>query len=176
MRSLLMAAAMLLLACGRPLSTTSTDLLAPADLSSAADLVSIVADLAACGDGCASADFVVRNVTLGCPFPVLGGVVCNQGSVAAATVAAFYYSHEADGLPLPSFDPSRSTLLCTAQIGTLAPGVCVSASCAPGLPMSNSPTGDYWLRVNDNGQSFPLAAECCADDDVGGTWIDCTLP
>jgi hypothetical protein len=177
MRTLALAAP-LLLACACSPDSVPDDLapvddLAPADVAAPIDLAA-ARDLAGCGPGCAAADFVARSAAVTCPSQ-LQGMVCNQGAAAASTTAAFYYS--AGGSPLPTFDRAKAMLLCTIPVATLAPGACSTTGCAPPAGFTGIfPTGDYWVRVNDDGQSFPLAPECCTGDDVAGTFVDCTLP
>ncbi|HZS37840.1 MAG TPA: hypothetical protein VFF06_13475 [Polyangia bacterium] len=168
------------LACGCSSGSALDDLAAPDDLGAPADAAAApdlarAADLAGCGPACGTADFVASGVTLTCPSQ-LRGTICNQGSAAASTVAAFYYS-QSGGPPLPAFDRAQATLICTIAVTTLGPGACTTTGCAPGAGFTGTfPTGDYWMRANDDGQHFPLGAECCTGDDVAGTFMDCTLP
>ena len=162
-------------------SDATTDDLAPADLASARDLsaapdFAAPADFAGCGPACGTADYFARSVAPSCTSLMLQGTVCNQGTVAGATTLAFYFSH--DGNPLPAFDASNAMLLCTVKTVNLPPGACSTTGCSPpaGFTSATLPTGAYWLRVNDDGKTFPLATECCTGDDATGVFTDCTLP
>ncbi len=162
-------------------SDTTPDDLAPADLAPSGDLaaapdLAAPPDLAGCGPACASADFVATSITPRCGSAMMQGTICNHGTAPAATTAAFYYLPQAN--PTPGDVSPQAMLLCTVKTVTLGPGACTTTGCAPpaGWTGVNLPTGDYWMRVNDDGQRFPLAAECCTGDDVSGILIDCTLP
>ncbi len=168
----------LVAACG---SDATPDDFAAGDFASGADLVATrdfaaPADFSGCGPACGTADYFAKSVAPMCTTLMLQGSVCNQGTAAGATTIAFYYT--TDGNPLPAFDASHAMLLCTVKTVTLPPGACSTTGCSPqaGFTSATLPTGAYWLRVNDDGRTFPLAAECCTGDDVTGVFTDCTLP
>ena len=179
MRSFVLAA-LLVGACS---SNPAADDLGASELDAAADLVSTIdlavpADLTpACGPACATADFVAMSVAPSCGTAMMQGSLCNRGTVAGATTIAFYFLQTGDSTA-PGDVSSQAMLVCTVKTVALGPGACTTTGCAPpaGWTGTNIPTGDYWLRVNDDGQSFPLAPECCTGDDTSGEWVDCSLP
>jgi hypothetical protein len=183
MRSLVCALALvapllLAAACG---SDAAPDDLAPSDGSAPADLAAAPdfaqpPDLAGCGPGCSTADFIAKGIAPNCGTAMMQGTICNHGT-AASTTAAFYYLQTGDTSTPGDVSP-QAMLLCTVKTVTLLPGACSTTGCAPpaGWTGTNLPNGDYWMRVNDDGKTFPLATECCTGDDVTGIWIDCTLP
>ncbi len=182
MRWLALAALFGLAACSGSSPSASdggADLAAPPDLSASVDLAGAdlsgpdlaAVDFAGCGPACATADYTTTKIDPVCPT-LLRGTVCNTGTVAGATDAVFYFT-PGGGLPLPAFNRSQATPLCTVPVGPLPPGSCLPVSCSPSSELA---TGSYWLRADDDGTSYPRDVECCQIDDLEGTFIDCTLP